>query len=127
MVVSLEYDYLKDLAPKKRKALEKAASLEQLRLMVKAEMIPIVWALIDEAKNGNVKAANELFDRAFGKAKEHLEITGKFSLTALAEQWEERKKIREAEQALLEEQNPVKEVIKEIEEVEEVEEEIPNE
>lgn len=102
MVFSLEEkkQYLRALSPKDRKAIEKRESLEQLRVMVRAEMIPIVWALIDKAKDGDVKAAQELFDRAFGKAKEHLEISGKFSLTALAERWQEQKKLKEAQEVL---------------------------
>lgn len=103
MVVSLVNEhkqFTRMLSPKERKAIEKRESLEQLRIMVRAEMIPIVWALIDKAKDGDVKAAQELFDRAFGKAKEHLEISGKFSLTALAERWQEQKKLREAQEML---------------------------
>ena len=37
----------------------------------------IAEGLIDEARDGNVAAAHELFDRLFGKAKQALEVSGK--------------------------------------------------
>lgn len=67
-------------------------ALDKIRMMVYAEIKPIVEALIGKAKDGDHKAAELLFDRTFGKAKENLAITGdvKFSLSSLAEQWKER-------------------------------------
>lgn len=67
-------------------------AMEKLRTMVYADMEDIVGSLITKAKDGDHKAADLLFDRAFGKAKENLEITGdvKFSLSSLAQQWKEQ-------------------------------------
>lgn len=45
--------------------------------MVADEIEPIGKALILQAKKGDAKAAKELFDRAFGKAPQFMEITGK--------------------------------------------------
>lgn len=70
-------------------------ALEALRVMVFKETVPIVAALIEKAKDGDHKTAELLFDRAFGKAKESLEVDVRFSLVRLAEQWEEQKKLKD--------------------------------
>ena len=44
--------------------------------MVMKEIEPIGRALIAKAKKGDVIASRELFDRAFGKAPQNLEIEG---------------------------------------------------
>jgi len=43
---------------------------------IKREKKPIIDALMTKAKGGDVPALRELFDRAFGKAKESIEIFG---------------------------------------------------
>ena len=68
-------------------------ALEALRVMVFKETVPIVAALIEKAKDGDYKTAELLFDRAFGKAKESLDVNVQFSLVRLAAQWEEQKKL----------------------------------
>lgn len=59
-----------------------AAQVNQLRAALAGAVTPadiagIAQQLITEAKDGNVAAAHELFDRLFGKAKQPLEVTGK--------------------------------------------------
>ncbi len=75
-------------------------ALDTLRALVYADMKPMVEAQILKAKEGDTKAFDSLLDRAFGKAKENLEISGdvKFSLSSLAQQWEERRKLPQDEQ-----------------------------
>ena len=81
--------YLKQEAAKQNKVAQQI-----LRDLLYTEMRPIVLALIEKAKSGDHKTAELLFDRAFGKAKESLEVSGeiKFSLVSLAQQWEEQQK-----------------------------------
>lgn len=47
-------------------------ALEQVRAMVAFDIIPITEALIKKAKDGDVNAARELFDRAYGKSVQGL-------------------------------------------------------
>ncbi len=70
-------------------------ALDFLRDAVYLEMKPIVLALIERAKSGDYKTAEMLFDRAFGKVKESLEVDVKFSLSSLAAQWEEQQKAKQ--------------------------------
>ena len=72
-------------------------ALDFLRETVYTEMKPIVLALIERAKGGDYKTAEMLWDRAFGKVKESLEVDVKFSLSSLAQQWEDQQKARQAE------------------------------
>lgn len=58
------------------------AQVNQLRAalagaVTREDVDAIAKGLIKEAKDGNVAAAHELFDRLFGKAKQALEVTGK--------------------------------------------------
>jgi len=43
---------------------------------IKREKKPLIDALMTKAKAGDVPALKELFDRAFGKAKESIELMG---------------------------------------------------
>lgn len=45
--------------------------------MVQQHIEPIVNAMIDKALTGDIPAARELLDRAWGKPKQELEMTGK--------------------------------------------------
>lgn len=45
--------------------------------MLVREIKPIGQALIAKAKNGDIRAANELFDRAWGRAPQSLDITSR--------------------------------------------------
>ena len=71
-------------------------ALDVLRGLVYVEMRPIVLALIEKAKGGDHKTAELLFDRAFGKTPASVEHTGeiKFSLTGLAQQWEDQQRVK---------------------------------
>lgn len=81
--------YLKAEARQRNKV-----ALDVLREAVYLEMAPMVRAQIDKALEGDTKAFSELMDRTYGKPKENLDITGdvKFSISSLAEQWEEQQK-----------------------------------
>ncbi len=59
---------------KEKQTLVKEQALLKLREMVLAEIEPIALSLIEKAKTGDIQAAKELFDRAFGKAPQA--ITG---------------------------------------------------
>ncbi|MDO8521523.1 MAG: hypothetical protein Q7S52_05405 [bacterium] len=64
---------------------EAKIALELLRHKVFKATGPIVDALIVKALDGDHKTAELLFDRAWGKAKESLDVNVQFSLIALAE------------------------------------------
>jgi hypothetical protein len=52
--------------------------------MIMSEIKPIAKALIAKAKKGDIAAARELFDRAFGKASQTTEIlSGPEPITAI--------------------------------------------
>lgn len=51
--------------------------------MVFKEITPIGNRLLKEAKKGNIQAIKELFDRAFGKAPQALEVKGQFMISNL--------------------------------------------
>ena len=51
-------------------------ALEYIRERVAEEIEPIMDALISKAKEGDISAIRDLFDRAFGKAKETIEHQG---------------------------------------------------
>lgn len=60
---------------KQRALVENAEEIRQiLSEMVMSELGPIGKALITQAKNGDVIAARELFDRAFGKSSQTSKI-----------------------------------------------------
>ncbi len=44
------------------------------------ELAPIIDKQIEQAKAGDDKARTDLFNRAYGRPKETLEVTGDFSL-----------------------------------------------
>lgn len=70
---------------------EEARSI--LSEMVMKEIKPIGLALIKKAKKGDISAARELFDRAFGKAPQHttLEDTSPiFALRVVAQRAREK-------------------------------------
>lgn len=71
---------------------EAKIALDILRHKVFKETGPIVDALISKALDGDHKTAELLFDRAFGKAKESVDVNVAFSISRLAEQWEEQQK-----------------------------------
>lgn len=74
---------------------EKKIALDILRAEVMKEMRPIVLALIDKAKEGDHKTAELLFDRTFGKVKDTVDVNVQFSLSSLAQEWEEQQRERE--------------------------------
>jgi hypothetical protein len=45
--------------------------------MIEKEQVPLIKALLDKAKKGDVFAFKELFDRAFGRASQAIELSGK--------------------------------------------------
>jgi hypothetical protein len=49
---------------------------------------PIVQALIERAKNGDIPAIKELFERAMGKVTEKLEVTERVTLAQLVHRLE---------------------------------------
>lgn len=53
-------------------AREKASEI-MLRMVLK-EIVPITESLISQAKDGNIVAIKELFDRAFGKATQFMDL-----------------------------------------------------
>lgn len=59
-----------------------------LAQMVFDEITPIGLKLIKEAKKGNVAAMKELFDRAFGKAPQALDIKGQFMMSNVLDELE---------------------------------------
>ncbi|MBP9771424.1 MAG: hypothetical protein KBD16_00655 [Candidatus Pacebacteria bacterium] len=76
-------------------AKEKKIAQDIMTKMVLAEIRPMVEAQIQNAKDGDTKAFDTLLDRTVGTAKSTLEVTGevKFSLSSLAQQWEEQQKL----------------------------------
>lgn len=60
---------------KEKQTLVKEQALLELRQLVLAEIAPIVRALIAKATTGDVQAARELLDRAFGKAQQSIDHT----------------------------------------------------
>lgn len=56
---------------------EKLTAQETFRKMVEAEIMPIARALIEKAYDGDVPAIRELLDRAWGRASQSVELTGK--------------------------------------------------
>lgn len=81
-------------------AKKNAIALNKLREMVYAEIVPIARALIEKAKEGDTRAAELLLERTLGKVKQGMEVDVKFSLSSLAQQWEEREKQRYSEPEL---------------------------
>ncbi len=73
---------------------EAKIALDILRVKVFEKTGPIVDALISKALAGDHKTAELLFDRAFGKPKESMDVDVKFSLSSLAHAWEEQEKIK---------------------------------
>ena len=55
--------------------LETQVLREYITKRVIKEKAKIVTALINKAKDGDIQAAKELFDRAVGKARESLDVT----------------------------------------------------
>lgn len=51
-----------------KKTLQKMLALEQVRAMVAFDIMPMVQAQIDKAKEGDTVAFQALMDRAYGKA-----------------------------------------------------------
>lgn len=62
---------------KQPQTLEKEMARAQLAEIVAAEIHPIAMALLKKAKAGDVMAARELFDRAWGKAPQAVDVTSK--------------------------------------------------
>jgi hypothetical protein len=54
-------------------AREKASEI-MLRMVLK-EIVPITESLIEQAKSGNIIAIKELFDRAFGKSTQFMDLS----------------------------------------------------
>lgn len=67
------------------KAEEARAVLAQ---MVFDEITPIGNKLIGEAKKGNIPAIKELFDRAFGKPPQALDVKGQFMMSNVLDEIE---------------------------------------
>lgn len=65
--------------PKGFSALEAEKTRQLLAEMVAKEIGPIGRKLIAEAKKGNVPAIRELFDRAFGKPAQAIDISGEIT------------------------------------------------
>lgn len=80
---------------------EAKIALDILRHKVFVATAPIVDALIAKALDGDHKTAELLFDRAWGKSKESLEVDVKFSLSSLAEQWEAQQKLKREQPLIL--------------------------
>lgn len=60
---------------KQKKTLAKELAFELFIKMVEKEKEPIFNAVINSAKQGNIQALKEIFDRWFGKVKENMDIT----------------------------------------------------
>ena len=69
-------------------ALQHEKAREFLAIKLAIEFEPIVDKAIEQAKNGDTEARRGLTDRAWGKAKESMDlnVTPVFSLKALSEQ-----------------------------------------
>lgn len=64
-----------------RKKAQRTIGTEQFREYLVAEVmrerVPLIKVLMDSGKAGNINAIKELFDRAFGKSKESVDVTSK--------------------------------------------------
>ena len=58
------------------KALERERALEYIAKRVSEDLEPIMDKAIDQAKKGDATTRKDLMDRAYGKPKESVEITG---------------------------------------------------
>ena len=56
--------------------------------MVCKEIIPLGRQLIKQAKKGNILAMKELFDRAFGRSPQSLDVKNALSISCLLDQAE---------------------------------------
>lgn len=73
---------------------EKAKVEKAVSQVILSQAVPIAEMMIKSAlENENIDAAEKLLNRALGKPKEAMEITTTFSLIALSEQLEERRKL----------------------------------
>ena len=63
--------------PKEHRTIEKEKAREYLIMRLSQELEPIVTALIEKAKGSDVAAIKELFDRAWGKAPQAIDMTTK--------------------------------------------------
>ena len=62
--------------PKGFKAIEAEKALAYITKRVSEELEPIITKQIEQAKQGDQVSRRDLMDRAYGKPKESVEITG---------------------------------------------------
>ena len=60
--------------PKNKKTIEKEKALEYITERVVKELEPIVTKQINQAKKGDNNARTDLYNRAFGKPKESVDL-----------------------------------------------------
>lgn len=60
--------------PKNKKTIEKEKALEYITDRVTKDLKPIIDKAIEQAKGGDVASRKDLMDRAYGKAKESIDL-----------------------------------------------------
>jgi len=80
---------------KNKKTLEQEKAQQIAREEILKELIPIIQALINKSKKGNIPAIQEALNRAIGKVKDTLELDGQIQLKEELKLGEKNRKLLE--------------------------------